>query len=94
VFKLPTAYALGLLIGIYKGAVFGGSISAISFATPGMPEAAAIVYDGYTLMLQGKGYPDGPLRLGNRIFSERLFILFLFIYLVVLASKGIPGRYS
>jgi len=54
-FKMPTAYALGLLIGIYKGAVFGGSISAISFATPGTPEAAATVYDGYKLMLQGKG---------------------------------------
>lgn len=54
-FKMPTAEALGLLIGIYKGAVFGGSISAISFATPGTPEAAATVYDGYKLTLQGKG---------------------------------------
>jgi len=27
-FKMPTGEALGLLIGIYKGAVFGGSIAA------------------------------------------------------------------
>ena len=54
-FTMNTASALGLLIGLYKGAVYGGSISAISFSTPGTPEAAATVYDGYKLMQQGKG---------------------------------------
>ncbi len=54
-FALDTAGALGLLIGLYKGAVFGGSISAISFATPGAPDSAATVYDGYALTRQGKG---------------------------------------
>lgn len=54
-FKMDIASALGLLIGLYKGAVYGGSISAISFATPGTPEAAATVYDGYKLMQRGKG---------------------------------------
>lgn len=54
-FTLEIAGALGLLIGLYKGAVFGGSISAISFATPGAPDSAATVYDGYKLTKQGKG---------------------------------------
>jgi len=54
-FRMDIASALGLLIGLYKGAVYGGSISAISFATPGTPEAAATVYDGYKLMQRGKG---------------------------------------
>lgn len=54
-FVMDTPSALGLLIGVYKGAVYGGSISAISFATPGTPEAAATVYDGYKLMRAGKG---------------------------------------
>lgn len=54
-FTMDTASALGLLIGVYKGAVYGGSISAISFATPGTPEAAATVYDGYKMMRSGKG---------------------------------------
>jgi putative tricarboxylic transport membrane protein len=54
-FGMDTASALGLLIGLYKGAVYGGSISAISFATPGTPEAAATVYDGFKLMRRGKG---------------------------------------
>ncbi|MEK9723672.1 MAG: tripartite tricarboxylate transporter permease [Rhodospirillaceae bacterium] len=54
-FTLPQAAALGLLIGLYKGAIYGGSISAISFATPGTSEAAATVFDGYKMMQRGKG---------------------------------------
>lgn len=54
-FTMGQAPALGLLIGLYKGAVYGGSISAISFATPGTSEAAATVFDGHKLMQQGKG---------------------------------------
>jgi putative tricarboxylic transport membrane protein len=54
-FTMGQAPALGLLIGLYKGAVYGGSISAISFATPGTSEAAATVFDGYKMMQQGKG---------------------------------------
>ena len=54
-FTMGTAPALGLLIGLYKGAIYGGSISAISFATPGTSEAAATVFDGYKMMRTGKG---------------------------------------
>lgn len=54
-FTLGQAASLGLLIGLYKGAVYGGSISAISFATPGTSEAAATVFDGHKMMQQGKG---------------------------------------
>jgi len=54
-FNMEVASALGLLIGLYKGSIYGGSISAISFATPGTPEAAATVADGHKLMQQGKG---------------------------------------
>ncbi len=54
-FTLNQAAALGLLIGLYKGAVYGGSISAISFATPGTSEAAATVFDGHKLMQRGQG---------------------------------------
>ncbi|WP_316980168.1 tripartite tricarboxylate transporter permease [Shumkonia mesophila] len=46
---------LGLLIGVYKGGIYGGSISAISFATPGTAESGATVLDGYKLTQAGKG---------------------------------------
>ena len=54
-YVLDISSSLGLLIGLYKGAVYGGSISAISFATPGSPDSAATVYDGYKMTKQGKG---------------------------------------
>ncbi|MCE9661885.1 tripartite tricarboxylate transporter permease [Halomonas sp. M5N1S17] len=54
-FTLDITGALGLVIGLYKGALFGGSISAISFATPGAPDSAATVFDGYRMTQKGQG---------------------------------------
>lgn len=44
-----------LLIGIYCGAVYGGSISAILIRTPGTPAAAATVFDGNEFAKRGEG---------------------------------------
>jgi putative tricarboxylic transport membrane protein len=84
-FKLPTPEMLGLLIGIYKGAVFGGSISAISFATPGTPEAAATVYDGHKLMLQGKGRKAILMALYASVTADILSDLVLIVVAPLLA---------
>ncbi len=54
-FSMSLGPALGLLIGLYKGATYGGSISAITFSTPGTPDSAATVFDGYKLMQRGQG---------------------------------------
>src|SRR6056297_636688 len=54
VFTLSPTRALGMLIGIYKGSMFGGSISAISFGVPGTAAAAATVEDGYKAKLKGQ----------------------------------------
>lgn len=43
-----------LLVGIYKGAIYGGSISAILIKTPGTPAAACTVMDGYPLAQKGQ----------------------------------------
>ena len=47
--------AIGFLVGLNKGAFFGGAISAILLRTPGTPEAAATSWDGYPLSTKGKG---------------------------------------
>lgn len=47
--------AIGFLVGLNKGAFFGGAISAVLLRTPGTPEAAATAWDGYALTQQGKG---------------------------------------
>ena len=47
--------AIGFLVGLNKGAFFGGAVSAVLLRTPGTPEAAATAWDGYPLTQQGKG---------------------------------------
>ena len=53
-FYLQPITALVLLVGIYKGGVYAGSIPAILIRTPGTPSAACTVLDGYPLAQQGK----------------------------------------
>lgn len=53
-FGLQPIPAISFLLGIYKGGVYGGSISAILLCTPGTPEAAATLMDGYPLAKQGR----------------------------------------
>lgn len=53
-FDLPIMPALALLIGIYCGAIYGGSIPAILFRTPGTPASAATIFDGYPLAARGE----------------------------------------
>lgn len=53
-FYMDPVAGLSLLIGVYKGGTYGGSISAILINTPGTPAAAATALDGYPLAQQGK----------------------------------------
>ncbi|MFO7153171.1 MAG: tripartite tricarboxylate transporter permease [Bacillota bacterium] len=43
-----------LLLGIYIGAIYGGSISAILLRTPGTPAAAATAFDGFEMAKRGE----------------------------------------
>ena len=53
-FSMDASTGLIVLGGIYCGAIFGGSISAILIHTPGTPASAATALDGYELTKQGK----------------------------------------
>jgi putative tricarboxylic transport membrane protein len=54
-FDMDFVTSIMLLVGAYKGGIFGGSITAILLNTPGTPASAATVLDGYALTKQGKG---------------------------------------
>jgi putative tricarboxylic transport membrane protein len=54
-FALEPLAGMILLLGIYGGAVYAGSIPAILIRTPGTPASAATVADGHAMTLQGKG---------------------------------------
>jgi putative tricarboxylic transport membrane protein len=46
--------SIGMLLGIFCGAMYGGSIAAILIKTPGTPAAAATVLDGYPMGQKGE----------------------------------------
>jgi putative tricarboxylic transport membrane protein len=52
-FVLPKETSIALLLGLYCGSTYGGSISAILINTPGTPASAATVLDGYPLARAG-----------------------------------------
>jgi putative tricarboxylic transport membrane protein len=53
-YGLPPIPAMILLLSIYNGGMYGGSITAIAIRTPGAPANAVTTLDGYQLALQGK----------------------------------------
>ena len=53
-FGMSSLPGMFLLLGAYCGATYGGSITAILINTPGTPNAAATVLDGYTLAQKGR----------------------------------------
>ena len=60
VLMMPFTYYMGiipsiiLLVALYAGSAYGGSITAIMFNTPGTPGAVATTFDGYPMSQKGK----------------------------------------
>lgn len=53
-YKFPLDYTFAILMGVYVGAIYGGSMSAILLSIPGTASAAATALEGHPLALQGK----------------------------------------
>jgi putative tricarboxylic transport membrane protein len=69
-FSLPPLAGLSMLIGIYKGGTYGGSIAAILINVPGTPAAAATAIDGHALARQGKAGKALKLSIYASIMGE------------------------
>lgn len=79
-FDMSPLIALPFLVGIYRGGLHGGVISAIMIGVPGTPANVPTVLDGYELAK--RGYPQSALRyalfasvMGAIISSALLFTL-------------------
>lgn len=89
VFKLPVDAGLGLLVGIYCAAIYGGSVTAILLNIPGTPAAAATVLDGHPMARAGKSREAIGIATWSSFFGEiggelGTFIFLPFIALVAL----------
>ena len=73
--------AICMLVALYCGGTFGGSISAILVHAPGTPAAAATTFDGYPLAQKGQA----GKALGMACVSSSIGGLFSVIILILLA---------
>jgi len=78
--------AIGFLVGLNKGAFFGGAVSAILLRTPGTPEAAATAWDGYPLTQQGKGEKALRMALYSSVAGDLLSTIVLIVIAAPLAA--------
>jgi putative tricarboxylic transport membrane protein len=90
--------AIGFLVGLNKGAFYGGSISGVLLNTPGTPEAAATCWDGYPLSRQGKGQKALKMALYGSVsgdaFSTVVLILVAAPFAAVALYMGPPEIFA
>lgn len=86
-----------MLIGMFKGSLFGSSITAILVKTPGTPAAAATVLDGYPLAQQGKGEKACKMALYSSVFGDSfsdIVLIFGASFLASIALNFGPAEYT
>ncbi|SHN59793.1 tripartite tricarboxylate transporter permease [Desulfovibrio litoralis] len=92
-FGFDPLIGMSVMLGIYKGGTYGGSISAILINTPGTPAASATVLDGYPLAQQGKAGKALDIALYASVFGDAFSILLLCVIaqpIAAVASKFGP----
>lgn len=89
-FGLDPVTGILLLLGVYFGSVYGGSITAILINTPGTPAAAATVIDGYPLAQKGMGQKALTVSIFSAFIGgiiSVLILIFVSPYLAEFALK-------
>jgi putative tricarboxylic transport membrane protein len=81
--------AIGFLVGLNKGAFFGGAVSAVLLRTPGTPEAAATSWDGYPLTQQGKGEKALRMALYSSVAGDFISTIVLIMIAAPLAAVAL-----
>lgn len=82
-FGLDKMTSIAMLLGLYVGSIYGGSITAILINTPGTPASAATCLDGYPLARAGRADEAVGLSTVASLFGG----LFSLLVLVVAAPQ-------
>ena len=86
-----------MLVGMFKGSLFGSSITAILVKTPGTPAAAATVLDGYPMAQKGQGEKACKMALYSSVFGDSFSDIVLIFGAAALASIALnfgPAEYT
>ena len=78
-FGMDTVTAIVLLLGVYCGGIYGGSITAILIKTPGTAASAATALDGYPLAQAGKAGTALDMALKASVFGGVVSALVLIL---------------
>lgn len=85
-FTMNPVTGILLLLGIYKGGLYGGSITAILIKAPGTPAASCTVLDGYPLTQKGEARKALDIALYASCFADFVSNLSLILLAGVLAG--------
>ena len=88
-FGLDPVTSILLLLGIYKGGIYGGSITAILIRAPGTPAAACTVLDGYPLARQGKAGKALTMSLYASCMADMISNLALIFFASMIAGLAL-----
>lgn len=85
-FAMQPITGILLLLGVYKGGIFGGSIPAILIKTPGTPASSATVLDGYPMAEKGQAGKALGMALWASCTADLISNLALIFFAAWLAS--------
>jgi len=88
-FTLPPVTGILLLLGVYKGGIYGGSITAILINAPGTPAASCTVLDGYPLAKKGEARRALDIALYASCVADFISNLALILFAGALASLAL-----
>jgi len=88
-YHFPPVFVLPMMVGMYKGSIFGGSIPAILINTPGTPAAAATAIEGYALTKKGKAGKAMQIALYSSFAGDCFSDIVLILIAAPLASVAI-----
>ncbi len=95
-FKLPPVAALIMLAGIYYGAQYGGSTTAILVNLPGESSSVVTCLDGYAMARQGRAGPALSIAALGSFFAGCVATLILVLFAPPLAELALrfgPAEY-
>ncbi|AWB65866.1 transporter [Saccharobesus litoralis] len=88
-YQFDTSTALIALLGLYVGAIYGGSYPAILLNIPGTPAAAATAMDGHPMAKRGEGGRALGLTTTASMIGTIIGLLFLVILAPVIATLAL-----
>jgi putative tricarboxylic transport membrane protein len=91
-FSMQPITGILLLLGVYKGGIFGGSIPAILIKTPGTPASSATVLDGYPMAEKGEAGRALGMALWASCTADLISNLSLILFAGWLASFALSFR--